>query len=98
MTTATKQDRRLLKGRTLPAKIEPDRSTYSGKFAARLCELRAGRDVERIVKAIERAGFDRCGRATYYNWEAGKTDPPIDALPALAKALGVKQVADLFPS
>lgn len=81
----------------MPAKKPVETDTYSGRFAVRLHSLRAGRDVDRIVSAIKRAGFDRCSKATYYNWEGGVYDPPIDALPALAKALGVS-VPELFPS
>lgn len=81
----------------MPAKIDPDESTYRGKFAARLYELRAGRDVEKIVKEI-RKRWTRVSIGTYYNWEGGKTDPPIAALPAIAKALGAKSVGELFPN
>jgi transcriptional regulator with XRE-family HTH domain len=81
----------------MPAKKPVDVKLYSGRFAARLHELRAGRDVDKIVSRISSAGFSRCSRATYYNWEGGITDPPIDAMPALAKALGVT-VPELFPA
>ena len=85
-----------LSGAAVPAKKDVDQSTYRGRFAARLFLLRAGRDVERIIAGIERAGFDKCGKSTYYSWESGRTEPPLDALPALAKALGVK-IEDLLP-
>lgn len=80
----------------MPAKKDADTSTYRGRFAARLFSLRAGRDVDRIIAAIERAGFDKCGKSTYYSWESGRTEPPFEALPALAKALGY-DIAELFP-
>jgi transcriptional regulator with XRE-family HTH domain len=81
---------------TMPAKKPVPQTTYNGRFADNLRKLRAGRDVDKILAAIERAGFSRCSKATYYNWEGGVTDPPIAALPALAKALGVS-VPELFP-
>ena len=81
----------------VPARIEPDEDSYRGRFSARLFTLRKHRDVAEIVKAVRKAGFSKVTRSTYYNWEGGKTDPPIAALPAIAKALGVK-IADLFPA
>lgn len=79
----------------MPAK-KPVPDNYNGRFADQLRHLRAGRDVDKIVAAIARAGFKRCSKATYYNWEGGVTDPPIEAMPALAKSLGVT-VPELFP-
>lgn len=92
MATMTKQN-----GRAMPAKKPVADKSYSGRFANRLRELRGDKDVDRVVAAIARAGFSRCSKATYYNWEGGVTDPPFDALPALAKALGVG-VPELFPA
>lgn len=80
---------------SMPAKKEIDTSTYGGRFAARLRELRAGRDVMKIVASLKRSGHE-IGRATYYNWESAAYDPPLNVLPALAKALGCK-VSELFP-
>lgn len=79
----------------MPARIPPT-NDYRGRVSQLWSHLRAGRDVAEVVKAIRKAGYGKCGIATYYNWEAGRTDPPLEALPAIAKALGVK-VADLFP-
>ena len=75
-----------------PARVEPDDSIYSGRFAARLRALRekAGLTVEDLVTAT---GIPR---GTLYNWEAGIRMPPIDMFPILAKALGVK-VRTLLP-
>lgn len=91
MRTAIKDNRR-----AMPARKPVNEKLYSGRFADRLRELRGERDVDRILAAIAKAGFGRCSKATYYNWEGGITEPPIDALPALAKALGVT-VPELFP-
>jgi hypothetical protein len=93
MLATVNKDRRA----KMPAKIPVPQTSYSGRFAERLRTLRAGRDVDKILAAIERAGFKRCSKATYYNWEGGVTDPPIEALPALAKALGVT-VPEMFPT
>lgn len=79
----------------MPAKKELDTSTYRGRFAARLRELRGDKDVAKVLKTLAKNGCE-IGRATYYNWEAAATDPPVNSLPALAKALGCK-IADLFP-
>ena len=83
-----------LSGAAVPARIPPDKS-YRGRVSRVWIDLRNGREVEKIVAAIKRAGYERVSIGTYYNWESGKTDPPICALPAIAKALGVK-VSDLL--
>jgi transcriptional regulator with XRE-family HTH domain len=82
---------------SMPAKKETPDDTYRGRFANRLHELRAGRDVPKIVKALAKAGC-KISRATYYNWESAASEPPFSALPAIAKVLGVKSIADLFPN
>jgi transcriptional regulator with XRE-family HTH domain len=92
MTMAVKENRR-----AMPAKKPVEQTTYNGRFAERLRELRDGRDVDAIIATIHKAGFKRCSKATYYNWEGGVYDPPIAALPALAKALGVS-IPELFPA
>ena len=88
-TTATKMTG------SMPAKKEIDTSTYRGRFAARLRELRGDKDVAAVLKSLEKSRHG-IGRATYYNWESAVTDPPLNTIPALAKALGCK-IADLFP-
>lgn len=80
---------------SMPAKKEIDTSTYRGRFATRLRELRSDKDVAKILKSLEKSGH-AIGRATYYNWESATTDPPLNAIPSLAKALGVT-VSELFP-
>ena len=82
-------------GADVPARLPPDKS-YRGRVSRIWIDLRNGRDVGGIVAAIKRAGYERVSIGTYYNWEGGKTDPPISALPAIARALGVT-VAELFP-
>lgn len=80
---------------SMPAKKELDLTTYRGRFAHRLRQLRGDRDVAAVLKSLDKSRHG-IGRATYYNWEAGATDPPLNTIPALAKALGCK-VSDLFP-
>ncbi len=46
--------------------------------------------------AITQAGFTCKGR-TYYGWESGKRQPPIDSLPAIARALGKSSPRTLLP-
>lgn len=80
---------------SMPAKKEVDTSTYRGRFAVRMRQLRAGRDVSQVLKVLKKSGHE-ISRATYYNWESATYDPPLDILPSLAKAFGVKLI-ELFP-
>lgn len=82
-----------------PAAKEPDQSTYGGRFAARLRTLRekAGLTIDQYVEKVAKCGY-KVGKSTAYHWEQGHTDPPLDAMPAVAKALGLKSVRGLFPS
>ena len=69
-----------------------DTSTYSGRFAARLKELRekAGLSVEQLS---EKSGIPL---KTLYKWESANCAPSIDRFPELAIALKVK-VQKLLP-
>lgn len=84
----------LLTRPNVPARLPPT-NDYRGRISQLWQHLRAGRKALAIVAKIRKSGV-KCSLATYYNWEAGNTDPPLSALPAIAKALGV-QVSDLFP-
>ena len=75
-----------------PARIEPNKTTYSGRFAARLRSLRERADLT-IEDMVAKTGFPQ---RTIYRWEAGYRMPPVDAYPILAEALGVK-VRTLLP-
>ncbi len=66
--------------------------TYSGRFAARLRELRTKANLSQTELA-ERIGSKQ---RNVSNWEMGETSPPFDALPALADALAVS-IAELMP-
>ena len=85
-----------------PSRIDevaaPDESTYSGRFAARLRMLRekAGLTVDQVAQAISADGHTAAARAIY-NWEQGKTSPPVNAYPPLSRALGLKSVRALLP-
>ena len=75
-----------------------DESTYGGRSAARLRALRekTGMTGYQVAEAISNEGF-QCGERTYYGWESGRADPPIDSLPFIAETLGVS-IRTLFPS
>ncbi|GAB5407360.1 MAG: hypothetical protein Aurels2KO_55910 [Aureliella sp.] len=81
-----------------PAAKEPDQSTYSGRFAARLRMLRekAGLTGVQAAIAVSEAGFP-VKQTTYYNWESGHTEPPLDAFASLAVVLKQKSPRSLLP-
>ena len=62
-----------------------DTSTYRGRFALRLKELReeAGLSVEQFA---EKSGIPV---QTLYNWEKARRVPSMDQFPQISKALGV---------
>jgi transcriptional regulator with XRE-family HTH domain len=68
-----------------PARKEPDKETYSGRFAVRLRALRdkTGMSADEFA---EKHGF---ARTTYYGWEIGVSVPSLDVFPQLAEAFGV---------
>lgn len=65
---------------------ELDTSTYAGRFAARLRELRdrRGKTVDELALSLGVAV------STVYGWENGTRRPDISQLPVIAEALGVK--------
>lgn len=74
-----------------PAAKEPDQSTYSGRFAARLRMLRekAGLSVQDVISGVNHGGFP-LKQTAYYNWESGRNEPPLNAYPVVASVLKVK--------
>ena len=68
-----------------PARKEPDKTTYAGRFAIRLRKLReeAGLSVIEIADAME------VTPTTIYDWESTKSQPSISQLPQIAGVLGV---------
>ena len=75
-----------------------DVSSYSGRFAERLRTLRekAKLTAEQAAEAVSEAGF-AVAKRTYYGWEGGTRQPPFDALPAIAKALG-QSIRSIMPA
>lgn len=74
-----------------------DESTYAGRFAANLLRLRTKARLTGIqaADAISSHGYAIKWR-TYFAWEQGEREPPLDALPAIARALRVS-IRSLFP-
>ena len=79
--------------RMSPARKEPDKTTYSGRFAIRLRRLRedAGLTHEQIANSLG------VTVTTYYRWESGENFPKPDLLPIISKALGLKKTRTLMP-
>jgi len=85
--------KRTNKEKAVPRKRkEIDDSTYSGRFAVRLRELRdnAGLSTRELS---EKSGIPK---STIEGWECGKRSAVNEEFPALAEALGVKTRV-LFP-
>ena len=70
-----------------------DTSTYEGRFAARLRELRLKRKLT-IEELSEKTGIPD---KTLYRWEAAVSVPPLDTIPLLAEALKLKNARLIFP-
>ncbi|MBN2024979.1 MAG: helix-turn-helix transcriptional regulator [Pirellulales bacterium] len=81
-----------------PARKEPDQSTYSGRLAKRMIDLRTKADfsVADVVERMAKAGYEIKDMA-YRHWESNRRQPDLDALPAIAKALKVR-IKDLMPA
>ena len=80
-----------------PARKEPDISTYSGRIAKRMQRLRldAEKSVQEVIVSMEKNGYS-IGEPAYRHWENGTRPQHVNALPAIAKALGVK-LEELLP-
>ena len=78
---------------------EPDDSTYFGRIALRLKALRiaANFDHDKAADRITKAGYS-VAVSTVYRWEQGKTQPHVEALPAIAKAYGVSSLRYVLPA
>lgn len=76
-----------------PAKKELDLSTYKARFGLRLKELRkaAGLSQVELAAALE------ISQNTVSQWETAISSPTVETFPALAKALKLDKVKDLFP-
>ena len=77
---------------TRPRK-EPDKETYSGRFAIRLRTLRekAGLTVDEVA---EQVGVTL---NTVYHWEKAYSFPKCEQLPLIAEVLKLKGVRAIFP-
>lgn len=77
---------------------DPDTSTYTGRFALRLRELREkrGKTVPEMVDAFRLQGLT-VAAPTIYGWERGIRTPDFDSLPQIAAAYGVT-VRSLIPA
>lgn len=70
-----------------------DSSTYAGKIAARLRELREAKGLT-VAELSDKTGI---GLMRLYSYESHKRKIDPDSYPTLAKALGCKTVAEFFP-
>ena len=82
-----------------PAPKAPDESTYGGRFASRLRALRmkAGLTVQEAAELLSEQGLP-LKEATYYSWESGRSTPPLNAFPILAKVLKLGTPRSLLPN
>jgi transcriptional regulator with XRE-family HTH domain len=81
-----------------PSKLDPDHSSFAGRFAARLRMLRekAKLTPEEAARDISKAGYT-VSAPTIYRWEQGNSAPHIEAFPAIAEAYQLKTVRVLLP-
>lgn len=79
------------RGRGAP-RVDPDTSTWRGRFAVRLRELCDRRD----VSAKELAEALGVGLTTVWEWQRGRRSPNVDRLPEIAEVLRVKP-SELVP-
>jgi len=101
--TALKSPRRQVtlgvpKGRPVPRPAKPiDTTTYAGRIAARLGELRTDRgwSVEQMAAKITKAGYP-VAVSSLYQWLNGRIETQVNALPYIAKAFKLT-VAELLP-
>ena len=68
------------------SKKEVDTSTYRGRFAVRLTELRKKAKLS-VQELADKSGIPA---STLYDWEAARKPNMLDRFPELADALGVK--------
>jgi transcriptional regulator with XRE-family HTH domain len=79
--------------RSMPAKTEIDTSSYSGRMAARLRQLREAKGwtvaelQERINTRVPKAR--RIAQQTVHSWDSGRRIINTDYLPALADCFGL---------
>jgi len=76
-----------------PVRKEPDKSTYSGRFAIRLRSLRekAGLTHEQVASELGVTAN------AVYRWESDLNFPRIVLFPQIAKIYNIKRTRDLLP-
>lgn len=76
---------------------EPDLSTFEGRFAARLRQLRDRKKwlVDDVCNALAERGHD-IQPSTVFGWEGGRRQPKLTLLPVLAEIYGVS-IRSLLP-
>jgi ribosome-binding protein aMBF1 (putative translation factor) len=76
-----------------PPRKQPDTSTYTGRFAVHIRNLRlkAGLSVEELA---EQSGIPK---TSLYNWESATFSPILEQLPDLAAGLGLKDIRKVLP-
>ncbi len=81
-----------------PKEPQPKPVTFSDHIAVRMEKLRlkANLSVPALATAVTDNGYP-IGKQAIYNWINFSRDIPLDAIPHLAKSLGVS-VAELIPS
>lgn len=77
---------------------DPDMETYSGRVSAKIRSMRekAGLTVEDVVKKMQKNGYS-VSVPTFYKWESGERKFNLDAIPAFAKSLKIKNLQEVFP-
>ena len=71
-----------------------DTSTYEGRFAVRLKELRE----KAKLTAQEAAELLGITEKTVFHWEASRSSPHVSEFPKIATAYRLKKIKDLFPN
>jgi transcriptional regulator with XRE-family HTH domain len=69
-------------------------STYEGRFAIRLKELREKAKLT-AEQAAERMGITE---KTVFHWEAGRSSPHVSEFPKIAAVYKLKKTKDIFPN
>ena len=76
-----------------PTKREPDLTTYAGRFAARLRELRVAARLSQ-AEAAQAVGVMQTAVS---KWERGATTPPLNVLPVLSTLYGLEKIREIYP-
>ncbi len=82
----------------MPARKALNMDTFEGKLAHRLYELRekSGLTQEQVAEKCSVSEKRSVSKNMVFQWENGRSLPPLRRLPMIAKIYGVK-VRDLMP-